>query len=60
MRIVNDKCRFVRLVLGHNVRHLKLQPPRVRLSGCALDEVAPHGVAAGNRYPESMMAAVNR
>jgi aryl-alcohol dehydrogenase-like predicted oxidoreductase len=25
-----------------------------------IDEVAPHGVAAGNRYPESMMAAVNR
>jgi aryl-alcohol dehydrogenase-like predicted oxidoreductase len=25
-----------------------------------IDEVAPHGVAAGNRYPETMMALVNR
>ena len=25
-----------------------------------IGEVAPHGAAAGNRYPESMMAAVNR
>jgi aryl-alcohol dehydrogenase-like predicted oxidoreductase len=25
-----------------------------------IDEVAPHGAAAGKRYPEAMMAAVNR
>jgi aryl-alcohol dehydrogenase-like predicted oxidoreductase len=25
-----------------------------------IDELTPHGAAAGNRYPESMMAAVNR
>jgi aryl-alcohol dehydrogenase-like predicted oxidoreductase len=25
-----------------------------------IDEVAPHGAAAGNRYPETMMALVNR
>ena len=25
-----------------------------------IDEVAPKGVAAGDRYPASMMAAVNR
>ena len=25
-----------------------------------IDEVAPHGAAAGLRYPEQMMAAVNR
>jgi aryl-alcohol dehydrogenase-like predicted oxidoreductase len=25
-----------------------------------IDELAPHGAAAGKRYPEAMMAAVNR
>jgi aryl-alcohol dehydrogenase-like predicted oxidoreductase len=25
-----------------------------------IDEVAPHGAASGDRYPASMMAAVNR
>jgi aryl-alcohol dehydrogenase-like predicted oxidoreductase len=25
-----------------------------------IDEVAPHGAAAGERYPQAMMAAVNR
>lgn len=35
---------------------VKLTPQDLR----RIDEVAPHGAAAGNRYPESMMAAVNR
>jgi hypothetical protein len=25
-----------------------------------IDEVAPHGAAAGDRYPQAAMAAVNR
>jgi aryl-alcohol dehydrogenase-like predicted oxidoreductase len=25
-----------------------------------IDEIAPHGIAAGLRYPEAMMNAVNR
>jgi aryl-alcohol dehydrogenase-like predicted oxidoreductase len=36
--------------------NVKLAPQDLR----RIDEVAPHGAAAGNRYPESMMAAVNR
>jgi aryl-alcohol dehydrogenase-like predicted oxidoreductase len=36
--------------------NVKLTPQDLR----RIDEVAPHGAAAGNRYPESMMAAVNR
>jgi hypothetical protein len=35
---------------------VKLTPQDLR----RIDEVAPHGAAAGNRYPESMMATVNR
>ncbi len=36
--------------------NVKLTPQDLR----RIHEVAPHGAAAGNRYPESMMAAVNR
>lgn len=36
--------------------NVKLTPQDLR----RIDEVAPHGAAAGKRYPESMMAAVNR
>jgi aryl-alcohol dehydrogenase-like predicted oxidoreductase len=35
---------------------VKLTPEDLR----RIDEVAPHGVAAGQRYPEHMMALVNR
>lgn len=35
---------------------VKLSPDDLR----RIDEVAPHGAAAGMRYPEQMMAAVNR
>jgi aryl-alcohol dehydrogenase-like predicted oxidoreductase len=35
---------------------VKLSPDDLR----RIDEVAPHGAAAGLRYPEQMMAAVNR
>jgi aryl-alcohol dehydrogenase-like predicted oxidoreductase len=35
---------------------VKLTPQDLR----RIDEVAPHGAAAGKRYPEAMMAAVNR
>jgi aryl-alcohol dehydrogenase-like predicted oxidoreductase len=47
-----------RKYLEENVAALKvkLTPQDLR----RIDEVAPHGAAAGNRYPESMMAAVNR
>jgi aryl-alcohol dehydrogenase-like predicted oxidoreductase len=47
-----------RKYLEENVGALKvkLTPQDLR----RIDEVAPHGAAAGNRYPESMMAAVNR
>ena len=47
-----------RKYLEENVGALKvkLTPEDLR----RIDEVAPHGIAAGNRYPESMMAAVNR
>ena len=36
--------------------NVKLTPQDLR----RIDEVAPHDAAAGKRYPESMMAAVNR
>jgi len=36
--------------------NVKLTPEDLR----RIDEVAPHGAAAGNRYPEAAMAAVNR
>jgi aryl-alcohol dehydrogenase-like predicted oxidoreductase len=36
--------------------NVKLTPEDLR----RIDEVAPHGVAAGQRYPEHMMALVNR
>ena len=36
--------------------NVKLTPQDLR----RIDEVAPHGAAAGDRYPETMMAAVNR
>jgi aryl-alcohol dehydrogenase-like predicted oxidoreductase len=36
--------------------NVKLTPQDLR----RIDEVAPHGAAAGNRYPEAAMAAVNR
>jgi aryl-alcohol dehydrogenase-like predicted oxidoreductase len=36
--------------------NVKLTPQDLR----RIDEVAPHGAAAGNRYPETMMALVNR
>jgi aryl-alcohol dehydrogenase-like predicted oxidoreductase len=36
--------------------NVKLTPQDLR----RIDQVAPHGAAAGNRYPESAMAAVNR
>jgi aryl-alcohol dehydrogenase-like predicted oxidoreductase len=47
-----------RKYLEENVGALKvkLTPQDLR----RIDEVAPHGAAAGTRYPESMMAAVNR
>ena len=47
-----------RKYLEENVGALKvkLTPQDLR----RIDEVAPHGAAAGNRYPESMMATVNR
>jgi aryl-alcohol dehydrogenase-like predicted oxidoreductase len=47
-----------RKYLEENVGALKvkLTPEDLR----RIDEVAPHGIAAGNRYTESMMAAVNR
>jgi aryl-alcohol dehydrogenase-like predicted oxidoreductase len=47
-----------RKYLEENVEALnvKLTPQDLR----RIDEVAPHGAAAGERYPESMMAAVNR
>jgi len=47
-----------RKYLEENVGALKvkLTPQDLR----RIDEVAPHGAAAGKRYPESMMAAVNR
>jgi len=35
---------------------LKLSPEDLR----RIDEVAPHGAAAGDRYPQAAMAAVNR
>jgi aryl-alcohol dehydrogenase-like predicted oxidoreductase len=35
---------------------VKLTPQDLR----RIDEVAPHGAAAGSRYPESAMAAINR
>jgi hypothetical protein len=35
---------------------VKLTPEDLR----RIDEVAPRGAAAGNRYPEAAMAAVNR
>jgi len=47
-----------RKYLEENARALqvKLTPEDLR----RIDEVAPHGAAAGGRYPESMMAMVNR
>jgi aryl-alcohol dehydrogenase-like predicted oxidoreductase len=36
--------------------NVRLTPQDLR----RIDEVAPHGAAAGKRYPEAMMAAVNR
>ena len=47
-----------RKYLEENVAALqvKLTPEDLR----RIDEVAPHGAAAGGRYPESMMAMVNR
>src|SRR6202048_1223226 len=47
-----------RKYLEENVGALKvkLTPQDLR----RIDEVAPHGAAAGDRYPESMMATVNR
>ena len=47
-----------RKYLEENVGALKvkLTPDDLR----RIDEVAPHGAAAGNRYPEAAMAAVNR
>jgi aryl-alcohol dehydrogenase-like predicted oxidoreductase len=44
--------------LEENVGALKVQltPDDLR----RIDEVAPHGAASGDRYPASMMAAVNR
>ncbi len=36
--------------------NVKLSPEDLR----RIDEVAPHGAAAGDRYPQSAMAAVNR
>ncbi len=47
-----------RKYLEENVGALevKLSPEDLR----RIDEVAPKGVAAGTRYPEAMMAAMNR
>jgi aryl-alcohol dehydrogenase-like predicted oxidoreductase len=36
--------------------NVKLTPEDLR----RIDEVAPHGAAAGERYPQAAMAAVNR
>jgi len=36
--------------------NVKLSPEDLR----RIDEVAPHGAAAGERYPQAAMAAVNR
>src|SRR5258707_2308299 len=47
-----------RKYLEENVGALKVKLTPQDLRG--IDEVAPHGAAAGERYPETMMAAVNR
>ena len=47
-----------RKYLEENVGALKIKLPPEDLP--RIDEVAPHGAAAGPRYPETMMAMVNR
>jgi aryl-alcohol dehydrogenase-like predicted oxidoreductase len=47
-----------RKYLEENVGALKVKLTTEDLR--RIDEVAPHGAAAGNRYPEAAMAAVNR
>jgi aryl-alcohol dehydrogenase-like predicted oxidoreductase len=47
-----------RSYLEENVGALKVELTPADLR--RIDEVAPHGAASGDRYPASMMAAVNR
>ena len=47
-----------RKYLEENVGALKVQLTAEDLA--RIDEVAPHGAAAGTRYPEAMMGTVNR
>lgn len=44
---------MMRLIEQGKIRH-------IGLSEAGIDEIAPKGVAAGLRYPEEAMAAVNR
>jgi aryl-alcohol dehydrogenase-like predicted oxidoreductase len=47
-----------RKYLEENVGALNVQLTEEDLE--RIDEVAPHGAAAGLRYPEAMMSSVNR